>query len=119
MALRAQHHQLFPTTTTTTTGSNQIGDVADRTPGANKFDILRAVGSDSRVGSKCILPGYGFGGPCFPRDNRALGLYAKSVGIDPKLMIATDEYNVYHADRMAEEFLQEEKEEVWDFPLAV
>lgn len=91
--------------------ANQVGDIADRTPNANKFDILRAVGSDSRVGQKCILPGYGFGGPCFPRDNRALGLYAKSVGINPMLMTATDEYNFYHADRMAEKLLEEDKEE--------
>lgn len=71
-----------------------------------------AVGADSRVGQKCIRAGYGFGGPCFPRDNRALGIYAKSVGIDPKLMIATDEYNEYHADRMAEELLKQDKDVV-------
>lgn len=91
--------------------ANQVGDIADRTEGADKFDILRAVGSDSRVGGKCLLPGYGFGGPCFPRDNRALGLYAKSVGINPMLMIATDEYNFYHADRLAENLLKEDREE--------
>jgi UDPglucose 6-dehydrogenase len=35
--------------------ANFIGDVADRTPGANKNDILNAVGSDSRVGLKVAL----------------------------------------------------------------
>jgi UDPglucose 6-dehydrogenase len=55
-----------------------IGDIADKTSGADKFDILAAVGHDSRIGTKCLLPGYGFGGPCFPRDNRARGWYAKS-----------------------------------------
>ena len=58
--------------------SNMIGDIADRTKGADKFDILKAVGQDSRIGDKCLMPGYGYGGPCFPRDNRALGWYAKS-----------------------------------------
>ena len=33
--------------------ANMIGDIADRTPGASKHDILNAVGSDSRVGKKC------------------------------------------------------------------
>ena len=33
--------------------ANMIGDIADRTPGASKLDILNAVGSDSRVGKKC------------------------------------------------------------------
>lgn len=89
---------------------NQIADIADSTPGADKFEILEAVGEDSRVGTKCLKPGYGFGGPCFPRDNRALGHYAKKVGVDPKVMIATDEYNVYHTDRMAETLLKQNQD---------
>mmetsp|Transcript_211 Transcript_211/g.427 ORF Transcript_211/g.427 Transcript_211/m.427 type:complete len:396 (-) Transcript_211:1120-2307(-) len=86
--------------------SNMIGDIADKTEGADKFAILEAIGADSRVGSKCIKPGYGFGGPCFPRDNRALGLYAESIGVKPLLPIATDEYNKFHANVMVESLLQ-------------
>lgn len=97
--------------TTKITFANMIGDIADATPGANKFDILSAVGGDSRVGSKCILPGYGFGGPCFPRDNRALGTYARLKGIDPKICDATDEYNKFHAQRMTEELLSKGQDE--------
>eukprot|EP01028_Stygiella_incarcerata_P011025 TRINITY_DN603_c0_g1_i2.p2 TRINITY_DN603_c0_g1~~TRINITY_DN603_c0_g1_i2.p2 ORF type:complete len:376 (+),score=113.98 TRINITY_DN603_c0_g1_i2:103-1230(+) len=93
------------------TYANQIGDIADKTPGADKDAILAAVGEDSRVGTKCLRAGYGFGGPCFPRDNRALGGYATTVGIDAQLMTATDDYNRYHAERMAEEFLKLEQEE--------
>lgn len=87
--------------TTKISFANMIGDIADATPGADKFDILSAVGGDSRVGSRCILPGYGFGGPCFPRDNRALGCYARSVGVEPTICDATDLYNRLHADAMA------------------
>lgn len=87
--------------TTKISFANMIGDIADRTVGAKKEDILRAVGSDSRVGLKCLRAGYGFGGPCFPRDNRALGGYASSIGVKPLLSIATDEYNEYHAHVMA------------------
>jgi UDP-glucose 6-dehydrogenase len=90
--------------------ANQIGDIADRTPGADKFAILRAVGADSRIGKKCVLPGYGFGGPCFPRDNRALGGYAKTVGIDAMLMKATDAYNQYHAGLMAKALADENRD---------
>ncbi len=38
------------------TYANMIGDIADRTPVASKLDILNAVavGSDSRVGEKCV-----------------------------------------------------------------
>merc|ERR1712031_117257 len=75
--------------------------------GAEKFEILQAVGADSRIGTKCLRPGYGFGGPCFPRDNRALGGYAKSIGIKPLIPIATDEYNDYHTEVMIENKLAE------------
>lgn len=85
--------------------ANTIADIANKTPNADAETILRAVGSDTRVGSKCILPGYGFGGPCFPRDNRALGNYARSIGVEPIIPVATDESNNYHAKVMAEDFL--------------
>jgi len=89
------------------TFSNLIGDIADRTPGADKFAITNAIGQDSRVGTKYLRPGYGFGGPCFPRDNRALGGYSEMVDIDPLLFKATDAYNKYHTavqlkDKLAE-----------------
>lgn len=84
-----------------------VGDIADATPGADKMAILAAVGRDSRVGSRCILPGYGFGGPCFPRDNRALGIYARKVGVQPEICDATDRYNRIHADIMVKSLLDQ------------
>merc|ERR1719169_201525 len=91
--------------TTKISYANMVGDIADATPGADKIDILRAVGGDSRVGTKCILPGYGFGGPCFPRDNLAMGQHARNVGIDPMPLQATDDYNKYHTEIQAKEEL--------------
>ena len=76
--------------------ANMIGDVADKTDGANKYDILDAVGYDSRIGDKYLRPGYGFGGPCFPRDNKALGAYIHKLGIQPLIPYATDESNYLH-----------------------
>jgi len=86
--------------------ANMIGDVADLTPDANKFDILKAVGSDSRIGRKYLNPGYGFGGPCFPRDNRALGGYIKSIGIDPLIPDATDLSNKLHTQFQVNQILK-------------
>jgi len=90
--------------------ANMIGDIADRTPNANKYDILNAVGSDGRVGKKYLMPGYGFGGPCFPRDNRALGGYAKMVGVEPILPIATDEYNKLHTQYQLQDLIKENRD---------
>eukprot|EP00939_MAST-03C_sp_MAST-3C-sp1_P003089 g3089.t1 len=89
--------------------ANQIGDICDRTPGAEKYTVLNAVGSDSRVGRKYLRPGYGFGGPCFPRDNRALYHWADIVGIDAKCLKATDAYNDYHTQLQAEHLLKSGK----------
>jgi UDPglucose 6-dehydrogenase len=50
--------------------ANMIGDIADRTPGASKFNVLAAIGHDSRVGTKYFMPRWAYGGPCFPRARR-------------------------------------------------
>ena len=89
---------------------NMVSEICDRTANANKFDVLKAVGFDERIGSQCLLPGYGFGGPCFPRDNRALGHHARNVGVQPLVSEATDKFNVLHADFMAAELLKQGKD---------
>jgi len=90
--------------------ANMVADIADRTAGADKEAILAAVGKDQRIGARCLKPGYGFGGQCFPRDNRALGNYALQVGIEPIIPRATDATNKQHADEMAHRFLAEDLE---------
>jgi nucleotide sugar dehydrogenase len=90
--------------------ANMIGDIADNTQGADKHAILEAVGKDTRIGRRCLKAGYGFGGPCFPRDNRALGNYAQAVGITPYIPQATDTANREHAQHMADRLLSEDRE---------
>merc|ERR1712010_451481 len=96
--------------TTKISYANMIGDIADATEDADKYEILKAVGEDSRIGGKYLLPGYGFGGPCFPRDNRALGHYAKSIGIEPLIPVATDQYNNLHTQIMIANKIAEDKD---------
>jgi UDPglucose 6-dehydrogenase len=74
--------------------ANMIAEIADKTTDANKFQILDAIGRDSRIGSKYLRPGLGFGGPCFPRDNRALATYASNLGVNASMAYATQEINL-------------------------
>lgn len=85
--------------------ANMIGDIADLTPGAEKEKILEAIGHDSRVGQKCLKPGFSYGGPCFPRDNRALYRYANLKGFDAKISQATDLTNREHIESQFRQLL--------------
>lgn len=91
---------------------NMVSDIANKTPNANDKEILKTVGCDSRIGSKCLLPGFGYGGPCLARDNRALGYYAKTKGVTPFIPIATDNSNNFHTKHQSEnikKILQDKK----------
>ena len=63
--------------------------------------VLDFVGSDPRVGEKCLKAGWGYGGPCFPRDNRALCTFLRQWGAADYIPVATHETNERHAVVMA------------------
>ena len=63
--------------TTKITYANLIGDFVSN-KNYNPDIVLNAIGSDTRIGNKYFNYGYGFGGPCLPRDNKALFQYTKS-----------------------------------------
>ena len=65
-------------------------------PRENPDKILNAIGSDDRIGNKYFKYGFGYGGPCFPRDNRALIRSASEVGIDAHMNKACDRTNRDH-----------------------
>lgn len=91
--------------TTKISYANMVGDIATRL-GCDPNRVLNAVGTDSRIGSKYIKPGFGFGGPCFPRDNRSLAKCGEEVGIDAVISKATDEMNWKHLDYQIEDFVK-------------
>jgi UDPglucose 6-dehydrogenase len=83
--------------TTKISFANMIGDIALGYE-CNPSNILTAIGNDSRIGYKYLKYGYGFGGPCFPRDNRALAKCAEEIGINAIISKSTDEYNKLHLE---------------------
>jgi hypothetical protein len=42
----------------------------------------------------------------------ALGQYAEQLGVEPTIPLATDRYNVFHAEVLAEKMLAEGKDQV-------
>jgi nucleotide sugar dehydrogenase len=91
--------------TTKISYANMIGDIAIRY-GCNEDTILKAIGSDDRIGSKYLKYGYGYGGPCFPRDNRALLKCAEEVKINACISKSTDDMNSLHLKYQIENFIK-------------
>jgi UDPglucose 6-dehydrogenase len=87
--------------TTKISFANMIGDLCNKLNISHE-NVLKSIGSDSRIGNKYLNWGYGFGGPCFPRDNRALGILCKENEIEPKIPTASDEYNNLHSNYQTE-----------------
>jgi nucleotide sugar dehydrogenase len=96
--------------TTKLSFANMISDVCDSI-GADKHRVLDSVGSDSRIGNKYFKPGYSFGGPCFPRDTKALAQFIDQSNINNELLLATSKYNKLHSEFLTQKLLKEDKEE--------
>ena len=92
--------------TTKITFANMIGDIANKV-GANHKKILQAIGEDKRIGNKYFSYGFGYGGPCFPRDNRAIIKYMKSIDIRPLIPKATQKFNELHLDYQINSFTKD------------
>lgn len=80
--------------------ANTLGEICESVRGADAQAIADAIGLDPRVGKPYIRPGGPFGGPCFPRDNRAFAAFGESVGVHTPLAVATDEVNDRQVDRI-------------------
>ena len=51
--------------------------------------------------------GFGFGGPCYPRDNRAFGVFAERVGCEYSFGPVIDDFNQAHSTFLANWFEQQ------------
>lgn len=56
--------------------------------GADVNMVRKGIGSDSRIGSKFLYPGCGYGGSCFPKDVKALIKTAEKKGYQMQVLKA-------------------------------
>ena len=97
--------------TTKISYANMLGEVLIRSGLREDVDrALAAVGADSRVGGKYMRYGFGYGGPCLPRDNRAFAHYANRMGLDFPLGTIVDEFNQDHTGFLVQDLLEQNKE---------
>lgn len=75
------------------TFANEIGRLCARIPGADVDAILGALGDDKRIGRAYLRAGASWGGPCFPRDNRALVQAGEDAGVFLPLPAEVDDCN--------------------------
>ncbi|MGV3461123.1 MAG: UDP-glucose 6-dehydrogenase [Flavobacterium sp.] len=59
---------------------NAISELCERT-GADVDEVARAIGTDSRIGSKFLKASVGFGGSCFQKDILNLVYIARTYGL--------------------------------------
>jgi UDPglucose 6-dehydrogenase len=73
---------------------NEIANLCDIL-GADINHVRKGIGSDSRIGSKFLYPGTGYGGSCFPKDVKALIKTAVDSGYVLNVVTATEVANEY------------------------
>jgi UDPglucose 6-dehydrogenase len=73
--------------------ANMLAEICEGLPGANVDAVTSAIGHDTRIGLKYLRGAVSYGGPCFPRDNLAMGKVARDAGVVAVLPEATDETN--------------------------
>ncbi len=61
--------------------------------GADVNMVRRGIGSDSRIGSKFLYAGCGYGGSCFPKDVKALIKTAEQHGYSMQVLKAVEAVN--------------------------
>jgi UDPglucose 6-dehydrogenase len=71
---------------------NDIANLCEKV-GADVNMVRKGIGSDTRIGSKFLYPGCGYGGSCFPKDVKALIKTAEQNDYQMRVLQAVEEVN--------------------------
>ncbi|MEP1122545.1 MAG: UDP-glucose/GDP-mannose dehydrogenase family protein [Ilumatobacter sp.] len=70
--------------------------------GADVSAVVEGIGSDTRIGTRFLNPGPGWGGSCFPKDSRALVKIAEDHGYNFSMMKGVIDVNDEQRRRMVD-----------------
>ncbi len=79
---------------------NEMARLAETIEGVDIYEVVKGVGADWRINPAFLNAGCGYGGSCFPKDVKALISFARTRGIEPQLLEATEEVNEQQAAHM-------------------
>ncbi|MBN1439003.1 MAG: UDP-glucose/GDP-mannose dehydrogenase family protein [Anaerolineales bacterium] len=88
--------------TTKITYANMLARICERLPGGDVDTVTAAIARDTRIGIKYLKGANGYGGPCFPRDNKAMAALARGLGLQAALAETTDAQNRAEVRRLAD-----------------
>ena len=71
---------------------NEIANLCELV-GADVNMVRKGIGSDTRIGSKFLYAGCGYGGSCFPKDVKALIKTAQQNNLEMRLVQAVEDVN--------------------------
>ncbi len=86
--------------------ANMLLQCADRLGGIDIDVVTNAIGLDSRIGHKYLKAAAPYGGPCFPRDTRALSALYLELGLDQSLSHVTETLNSQHNNYICQQLIQ-------------
>jgi UDPglucose 6-dehydrogenase len=73
---------------------NELANLCDLL-GADINYVRKGIGSDSRIGSKFLYPGTGYGGSCFPKDVKAILKTGSNCGYELNVIRAVEKANEF------------------------
>jgi UDPglucose 6-dehydrogenase len=87
---------------------NAIASICESV-GADVEQVVRGIGSDSRIGARFLRPGIGYGGSCFPKDLTAFRAVARECNYDFRLLDEIIRIN----DEQRQRFLRKVRDALW------
>lgn len=76
--------------------ANLLQELCQLLPGGDVDEVTRIIGSDRRIGQRFLSGGMCYGGPCLPRDVRALRRLCQQLEVADAMPRAVEEANLVH-----------------------